>query len=114
MAAFTIEPVHGTVVARADGMVVSETSAAVVLREGDYDPVYYFPRDDAGMEFLDRSAKVTNCPHKGQATHFDMSLASGTISNAAWSYETPVAGAEAIAGRIAFYPDKVTVEQMSD
>lgn len=113
MAAFTVEPVTGTVVARADGNVVAETSAAVVLREGSYHPVYYFPREDAGMEFLDVSDTRTKCPHKGEATHFNMVLTDGTIEDAAWSYDAPIDAAADIAGRVAFYTDKVVVEHIS-
>lgn len=106
---FTVEPVEGTVSIRAGGAVIAETTDAVVLKEGDYAPVYYLPRDDAGIEFLDVSETKTVCPHKGTATHFDLVVKSGSIADAAWSYETPIAGAEAIAGRIAYYADKVTV-----
>ena len=113
MAAFTVAPVSGTVVARADGMVIAETTGAVVLREGTYDPVYYFPRDDAGMEFLETSDTLTRCPHKGAATHYNMVLSSGTVDDAAWSYEAPIDGAAEISGRVAFYTDKVVVEHLS-
>lgn len=106
---FTVEPYEGTVSVRAGGAVIAETTGAVVLREGDYPPVFYLPREDAGIAFLDRSEKVTRCPHKGEATHFHLVVKSGTIEDAAWSYEDPIAAAEAIAGRIAFYTDKVTV-----
>ena len=107
--AFTVEPCEGVVMIRAGGAVIAETTAALILRESDRAPVYYLPREDAGTEFLDSSAIRTTCPHKGAATHYDLVLKSGTISDAAWSYLSPVAGAEAIAGYVAFYPDKVTV-----
>lgn len=106
---FTVEPYPGIVSVRAGGAVIAETSEALVLREGSLAPVYYLPRADAGFEFLDRSDKLTRCPHKGEAAHFHLVVKSGTIENAAWSYEDPIAGAEAIAGHIAFYPYKVTV-----
>ncbi|MEM7743412.1 MAG: DUF427 domain-containing protein [Pseudomonadota bacterium] len=113
MSAFTLEPVTGTVVARADGNVIAETTGALMLREGSYDPVYYFPREDAGMEFLEASATRTRCPHKGEATHYDIELSAGTIADAAWSYEAPIDAATDLAGRIAFYADKVVVEHIS-
>lgn len=107
--AFTIEPYTGTVSVRAGDAIIAETTGALILREGAYAPVYYFPREDAGMEFMDPSPKRTTCPHKGEAVHYHLALISGTIEDAAWSYEAPIVGAEGIAGRIAFYPDKVTV-----
>ncbi|MEM7668831.1 MAG: DUF427 domain-containing protein, partial [Pseudomonadota bacterium] len=48
--------------------------------------------------------------HKGDASYFHVSTKSGLIRDAAWSYETPIAGMEQIAGLIAFGHDKVAVE----
>lgn len=107
---FTIAPGKGVYVARAGGAVIAETSKALILSELGHDPVVYFPRGDAGMEFLDPSDKRTTCPHKGEATHYHLAAKSGRIDNAAWSYENPLPGAAAIKGYVAFYKDKVTVE----
>jgi uncharacterized protein (DUF427 family) len=62
------------------------------------------------MAFLDPSDTRTTCPHKGVATHFHLAAKAGRIADAAWSYETPLPGAAAITGYLAFYPEKVTVE----
>jgi uncharacterized protein (DUF427 family) len=109
---FTITPSIGVHVVRAGGAVIAETTRALILREGSYPSVTYFPRGDAGMEFLDPSDTRTTCPHKGEATHFHIAAKSGPIKDAAWSYETPIAGAEDIAGYVAFYEDKATVEAL--
>jgi len=109
---FTVRPGTGVYVARAAGAVIAETSRALILREEGYDPVTYFPREDAGMEFLDPSDKRTTCPHKGEASHYHLAGKSGRIDNAAWSYEAPLPGAAAITGYVAFYADKVTVEAL--
>ena len=109
----TIRPAPGTWSVRAGGAVLGETSAALELREGDYDPVIYFPRDDIAMDFLDVAEKVTTCPHKGEATHFSIVTKSTVLKDAAWSYETPKAGVQDIAGHLAFYDrDDVTVEKL--
>jgi uncharacterized protein (DUF427 family) len=107
---FTIEPAQGTIVVRSTDGVIAESRSALVLREGDYPPVYYLPRADVAMEFLDRSDKVTHCPHKGDAAHFHIVGVSSRIENGAWSYETPKKGAEAIAGCLAFYPEQMAIE----
>ncbi|MEM0923392.1 MAG: DUF427 domain-containing protein [Pseudomonadota bacterium] len=109
MTEIVIEPVPGTVVARAGGAVIAETSEALVLREPGYDPVHYFPRGDA-IAFCDPSPKRSHCPHKGEASYFHLTTKSGAIENAAWSYETPLASVAAIAGHIAFGHDKIAVE----
>lgn len=107
---FTIEPARGIIVIRTGDGVIAESSKALVLREDGYAPVYYLPREDVAMEFLERSDKVTHCPHKGEAAHYHIVGASSRIENGAWSYEAPKPGAEAIAGCVAFYPDHMAIE----
>jgi uncharacterized protein (DUF427 family) len=107
---FTIEQARGTIVVRTGDAVVAESRSALVLRENGHAPVYYLPRDDVAMEFLDRSEKVTHCPHKGDAQHYHIVGISGRIADAAWSYEDPKDGAEAIAGYLAFYPERLAIE----
>ena len=99
----------GTVSVRAGGAVIAETTRALVLQEQGYGPVYYLPREDAGIQFLEVSATRTVCPYKGAATHYDLDVKSGKIPDAAWSYETPIASVAEIAGYVAFYGNKVTV-----
>ncbi|MEM0942925.1 MAG: DUF427 domain-containing protein [Pseudomonadota bacterium] len=109
MTRITLAPVKGTAVARAGGAVIAESGAALELREVGYDPVIYFPRADA-IAFLDGAEKQTHCPFKGDARYFHIETKSGQIAEAAWSYETPIAGMEAIAGFIAFGHEMVAVE----
>ncbi len=109
---FTIAPATGVHVVRVDGAVIAETSHALILREKGHEPVVYFPREDGGMEFLDPSDTRTTCPHKGEATHYHIAAESGPIRDAAWSYEAPLAEAGAIAGYLAFYGGKATVEAL--
>lgn len=89
---------------RSGGAVLGESSNVLEMSEGDHAPVYYFPRDDIAMAFLERSTKVTHCPHKGDASHYSIMNRSATIENGAWSYEAPLDAMTAITGHIAFYP----------
>ena len=106
----TITPASGTFVIRAGSAVIGETSRALELREGSYDPVIYVPREDVAMAFLDRSDRQSTCPWKGEASYFSVALPSGTLQDAVWSYESPVADMAPIAGHLAFYADRVKVE----
>ncbi|AHM05685.1 hypothetical protein roselon_03427 [Roseibacterium elongatum DSM 19469] len=107
-----IRNASGKWVVRAGGAIVAESSEAKELTEGDMPAVIYFPRGDVGMAFLEASDSATRCPYKGQASYFNISTAAGDIPDAAWSYETPLERLSDIAGHIAFYGDKVTVEQL--
>lgn len=107
-----IRKAPGKWVVRAGGAVLGESDRALELTEGDYPAVIYFPRADLGMAFLERTQSSTTCPWKGAATYFTVSTAAGDIRDAAWSYEEPTEGVAAIKGHVAFYTDRVTVEQL--
>ncbi|WP_420863023.1 DUF427 domain-containing protein [Algirhabdus cladophorae] len=107
-----IHQTDGTWVVRAAGAVLAESKQALELVEGDYPSVIYFPRDDIAMAFLDASDHSSSCPHKGTASYFNIVTKSGTLENAAWSYEAPKDAVAAIAGHLAFYTDRVTVEEL--
>ncbi len=104
---------NGTWTVRAGGAVIAETKNALELREGDMDAVIYIPRDDIAMAFLDKTAKTTHCPHKGDAHYYSVVTKSRTLENVAWSYEDPSEGVAEISGHLAFYrTDDVTVERI--
>lgn len=102
----------GTWVVRAGGAVLAESTNAVELTEGDYPPVIYFPRADIAMAFLEKTDSSTRCPYKGQATYFSISTSGETLPDAAWSYEAPIDDVSRIKDHIAFYSDRVAVEQL--
>lgn len=106
----TIKPADGTWVARAGGAVIAETENALIMSEGDYPEVTYFPRGDVAMAFLDASDTQSTCPFKGEANYFGIAAKSGLIKDAVWSYEAPLDSVKEITGYLAFYTDKVTVE----
>lgn len=108
--ALTIRPVPGRFIVRAGGAIIGETERALELVEGSRPPVIYVPREDVAMALLDPSERHTTCPWKGEASYFSLSTPEARLEDAVWSYETPKAGAEAIAGHLAFYSDKVRVE----
>jgi uncharacterized protein (DUF427 family) len=111
MAHMTITPAGGTVTIRANGAVIGETKRALELHEGSYGAVIYVPREDMAMALLDASAKQTTCPHKGKASYYSIVTPEGTLTDAVWSYESPIEHATDIAGYLAFYTDRVTVER---
>ncbi|MBK8439763.1 MAG: DUF427 domain-containing protein [Rhodobacter sp.] len=106
-----IRPSAGVWTARAGGALIAESERALELIEGSYPPVLYFPREDTALALLQQSETVTLCPHKGHATYFDIVTPAGRIADAVWSYERPRLPMGAIAGLVAFYPDKVSLSQ---
>jgi uncharacterized protein (DUF427 family) len=97
----------------AGGVVIAETSHALTLKEASYPAVQYVPRQDAKMELLSRTDRVTHCPYKGDANYFSVNADGKVFENSIWTYETPFPAMAEISGHLAFYPDKVTIEELS-
>jgi uncharacterized protein (DUF427 family) len=96
----------------AGGVVIAETTDALTLKEASYPAVNYVPRKDANMALLRRSDRVTHCPYKGDANYFSIVADGKTIADAIWTYETPFPAMTEISGHLAFYPDKVKIEEV--
>lgn len=106
----TIEPGNDHVCVMAGGAVIAATVQPLILREADYPPVFYIPRDQADMARFERSSHTTWCPYKGEASYYTLSTDAGPVENAAWSYRSPLPAVYPIKDAVAFYEDKVTVK----
>ena len=91
-------------------VTVAESAGVLVMREGDYAPVYYFPREDVNMDLLTPTDRRSTCPFKGAASYWTVAAGGRREDNVAWSYEAPYDEMRAIAGMIAFYQDRVKLE----
>ncbi|MBR0874433.1 DUF427 domain-containing protein [Bradyrhizobium tropiciagri] len=109
----TITPNPKRVRVTADGVVIAETTHALTLKEASYPAVQYVPRQDANMELLARTERTTHCPYKGDASYFTVKANGKTLDNAIWTYEAPFPAMAEIAGHLAFYPDKVKIEEVA-
>jgi uncharacterized protein (DUF427 family) len=89
--------------------VIADTRHALSLKEAAYPAVMYIPRADVNMDLLIRSQHTTYCPYKGDCSYFSILSAGARGENAVWTYEHPYNAVAAIAGHLAFYPDRVDV-----
>jgi uncharacterized protein (DUF427 family) len=106
----TINPTGQHVVVRVHGDVVADTHRALQLQESTYPAVQYIPFDDVVSDVLTRTDTSTYCPFKGEAAYYSVTTAAGdTVDDAIWFYEQPYPAVAAIAGHVAFYPDKAEV-----
>jgi uncharacterized protein (DUF427 family) len=97
------------------GRVVADTMRALSLTEASYAPVMYIPREDVDLATLERTSHKTHCPYKGDASYYSIRTDDRSSQNAIWSYEQPFEAVAAIAGYMAFYPDRVdSLEQLPD
>jgi uncharacterized protein (DUF427 family) len=106
----TITPTDARVVVRVNGEIVADTRAALGLQESNYPVVQYIPFDDVVQALLSRTDTSTYCPYKGEASYYSVTTAAGdTVEDVIWTYEQPYPAVAAIAGHVAFYPDKADV-----
>jgi len=102
------------VVVTAGGRVVADSRAALTLREATYPAVQYIPRANVDLAQLERSHHLSYCPYKGEASYYGIPAAGARGANAVWTYESPHPAMAAIAGHLAFYPDRVDAIEERD
>jgi uncharacterized protein (DUF427 family) len=108
----TVEPAASRVVVTVGGKTVADTRSALTLRESTYPGMYYIPRADADVSLLERTEHQTYCPYKGDASYYSLLPAGAAGVNAVWTYETPYDAVTPIKEHLAFYPDRVTIEEL--
>ncbi len=82
---------NGTVIAQSDDIEVVEGNA-------------YFPVSSLDQKYVTESDHTTGCPWKGTASYWNVEVDGEKAENAAWYYPDAKPGAEAVVGRVAFYP----------
>ena len=103
----SIERNPARIVVSVAGDVVADTRNALTLREADYPPVQYVPREDVDLSRLKRTDHVTYCPYKGDCNYYSIPAGGKKSVNAVWTYENPYLAVAQIKGHVAFYPDRV-------
>jgi uncharacterized protein (DUF427 family) len=110
-----ITPTQGRVRVRVNGEIVADTDAAQGLKESTLPVVQYIPFGDVVQGLLTRTDTSTYCPYKGEASYYSVTTAAGdTVDDVIWTYEQPYPAVAAIAGHVAFYPDKAEISVESD
>lgn len=100
-------PFKGRVTVQAGGELVAASRSAVALDEAGHHRVYYVPMRDVRADLMVPTGTATACPHKGVARYWSIRAGGRLIEDAAWGYDDPLPQAMAIAGHVAFYPQKV-------
>lgn len=93
-----------------DGTVLAETQHPLLLFETGLPTRYYLPQEDVATDLLEESDRTTICPYKGVASYWTVMIDGVERGDLAWAYEDPFPSQERIAGRVAFFDEKVDVE----
>jgi uncharacterized protein (DUF427 family) len=103
----SIECNPARVVVSVAGHVIADSRNALTLREADYTPVQYIPREDVDLSQLERTDHATYCPYKGDSSYYSIAAGGKKSVNAVWSYEDPYPAVAQIKEHVAFYTDRV-------
>ena len=100
-----IEIVHSSrpVQVELEGELLAESARPYLLVEAPLPVRYYLPPEDVIDQLLRPSPSRTICAYKGQAHYWSLDAA----EDIAWSYPQPLREAAEIAGRIAFFNERV-------
>lgn len=110
----TIEPNPGRVIVSLAGEQVADTREALTLSEAGYNPVQYIPLSDVNMALLTPSDHETYCPFKGDANYYSVPSAGDRGLNVVWEYREPYEAVAQIRGHVAFYADRVEIDERFD
>lgn len=79
-------------------VVLAETDMTIRV-EGNH----YFPPDSLKSEYFTVSPTTSQCPWKGSAKYYTLSVNGHQNANAAWYYPSPAPAAENIRNHVAFW-----------
>jgi uncharacterized protein (DUF427 family) len=95
--------------AELDGVVLAESPNSMIAFETGLPPRYYVPITALNQEVLRPSDTVTHCPYKGAATYWSVQVGDELQKDLIWTYRTPFAEVQKIAGLAAVYNEKVDI-----
>jgi uncharacterized protein (DUF427 family) len=92
-----------------DGETVADSTRPRLLFETSLPTRYYLPRLDVRADLLEPSEKHTQCPYKGVASYWTVTVGGKRHEDIAWSYPFPIPECPKIEGMVSFYNEKVDI-----
>jgi uncharacterized protein (DUF427 family) len=92
-----------------DGVSVADSTHASFLFETALPTRYYFPKTDIRMDLLTPTEKATQCPYKGTARYWSLTVNGETYPDIAWAYDAAFPESQKIMGLVSFYNERVDV-----
>ncbi|KAK7690117.1 hypothetical protein QCA50_006765 [Cerrena zonata] len=88
-----------------NGTVLAESDQTIVVENN-----HYFPPSSVNNTLFSSSSTSTFCPWKGTAAYYNADVGGKTVNDIAWYYPSPKDAASNIKDHVAFYKNKVTIE----
>lgn len=96
------------VVVRSGDTTLADTRRPVMLFETGLPRRYYLPKQDVAWEHLRHSDTTTQCPYKGVTSgYWSAVTGGGRVDDVAWCYDFALPEVAKIAGRVAFFDERV-------
>lgn len=92
-----------------DGATVADSHHPRLLFETGLPTRYYLPKTDVRLDLLTPTDLETQCPYKGTANYWNVTIGDNVHENVVWSYRHPVRESAPIAGLVSFYNEKVDI-----
>jgi len=97
-----------------NGIEIARSERARRVLETSHPPVYYLPKDDIQMEYLEPIVDTSYCEWKGRAHYFDVIVNDKRARKAAWSYPEANERLKSIEDYMAFYAHKMEACYVGD
>ena len=91
-------------------VVLADSHKTLIVEETGYERVIYFPPEDVSTERLVQTEDRSTCPFKGEARYFVNNVAKNS-QPLAWTYPSVFDEVAPIKGYIAFYEDRVELQE---
>ncbi len=92
-----------------DGVTVADSTNASFLFETGLPTRYYLPKTDVRMDLLTRTDTTTQCPYKGVARYWSVSVNDEAHDDIVWGYDSPLPESQKIAGLVSFYNERLDI-----
>ena len=102
-----LDPTDAHVEVRFAGATVADTRRAIRVLETSQPPAIYLPPDDVDLALMIPTTSSSFCEWKGEAEYRTLQVGDRVSRDAAWLYRRPTPRFQAIAGYLAFYPQRV-------
>jgi uncharacterized protein (DUF427 family) len=104
-----IKATEGHVAVHINGQQVAKTNNALTLIESTYPAVQYIPMGDVDVNLLQKSARTSYCPYKGDAEYYSVVTESETVDDVVWTYNALFPSVAPIGGYVAFYAERADI-----